>query len=109
MATPVDGVPLTAHVLRSVRSGSRHPEGRHRSVESESCHRVQLALRFGWIRCFVITGSPATRQPAFAARHQARYPASYTRPTRLEGPVTTAPLSCCLSAAGIRFLGVLFP
>ena len=29
-------------------------------------------------------GSPATRQPAFAAGHQARYPASYTESIRLE-------------------------
>ena len=31
-----------------------------------------------------LKGSPATRQPAFAAGHQARYPASYTDRTRLE-------------------------
>jgi hypothetical protein len=37
---------------------------------------------------FSFKGSPATRQPAFAAGHQARYPASYTRPHRLEGPAT---------------------
>src|SRR6266511_3713528 len=33
-------------------------------------------------------GSPATRQPAFAAGHQARYPASYPKPHRLERPAT---------------------
>ena len=46
---------------------------------------VQLVLRFGWIRCVVVKGSPATRQPACTARHQARYPASYTKPP-VEGP-----------------------
>jgi hypothetical protein len=37
---------------------------------------------------FSFKGSPATRQPAFAAGHQARYPASYTRTHRLERPAT---------------------
>jgi hypothetical protein len=31
------------------------------------------------------------------------------RKTTSGGPVTALPLSCCLSAAGVRFLGVLFP
>ena len=53
-------------------------------------------------------GSPATRQPAFAAGHQARYPASYTESTGWRTG-NALPLSCCLSAAGIGFLGVLFP
>jgi len=53
-------------------------------------------------------GSPATRQPAFAAGHQARYPAGYTDSTGWRTG-TALPLSRCLSAAGIGFLGVLFP
>src|SRR5689334_5192825 len=40
---------------------------------------VQLFLRFGRIGLFVLTDSPASRQPAHAAGHQARYPASYAR------------------------------
>ena len=37
---------------------------------------------------FFFKGSPTTRQPAFAAGHQARYPASYTDARRREIPVT---------------------
>ena len=46
-----------------------------------TCIGVQLALRFRRVRCFVVKGSPATSQPAFAAGHQARYPAGYTKTT----------------------------
>ena len=64
---PVNGVPLQGHVL-----GSVHRHGRL------TCPSVPAypALR--------LKGSPATRQPAFAAGHQARYPAGYTDSTRLE-------------------------
>jgi hypothetical protein len=54
--------------------------------------------------CF--TSSPASRQRAFTPGHQARYPASYAAPPAGE-PGKTARGSCCLSAAGIRFLGIL--
>ena len=46
------------------------------------------------------------RQRAFAPGHQARYPASYAAPPAGEPGMTTL-VSCCLSAAGIRFLGIL--
>jgi hypothetical protein len=48
------------------------------------------------------------RQPAFAAGHQARYPAGYAEPA---GRRTShmVPFSRCLSAAGVRFLGARFP
>jgi len=52
--------------------------------------------------------SACFRSPAPSHR-QARYPASYTKPTGWKDRRSTAPLSCCLSATGIRFLGVLFP
>jgi hypothetical protein len=41
-----------------------------------------------------------------APGHQARYPASYAAPPAGE-PGMTARVSCCLSAAGLRFLGIL--
>jgi hypothetical protein len=67
-----------------------------------------LSLGSGVSGASPFKGSPAPRQPAFAAGHQARYPAGYTDSTRLEDRYR-APLSRCLSAAGIGFLGVLFP
>jgi len=39
--------------------------------------------------------------------HQARYPASYTDDLRRRSRAKLVPLSCCLSAAGIRFLAIL--
>jgi hypothetical protein len=57
---------------------------------------------------FVFTGSPATRQPAFAARHTAWYPASYPGPATWRSSHTVL-VSCCLSATGVRFLGILCP
>jgi hypothetical protein len=68
-----------------------------------------LPFGSGGASTFSFKGSPATRQPAFAAGHQARYPASYTGPTGWKDRRPRFPLSCCLSATGIRFLGVLFP
>ncbi len=41
-----------------------------------------MSFGSGGSRCFVVTGSPATRQPAFAAGHQARYPVSYAEGNR---------------------------
>ena len=46
------------------------------------------------------------RQRAVAPGHQARYPASYTRPPG-GGTGPAAALSRCLSAAGLRLLGIL--
>jgi hypothetical protein len=47
------------------------------------------------------------RQHPVGSGHQARYPASYTARPPAEEPVTLVPLSRCLSAAGIRVLGIL--
>ena len=47
------------------------------------------------------------RQRAFAPGHQARYPASYARTFREESPALRPLFSCCLSAAGVRFLSTL--
>jgi hypothetical protein len=58
---------------------------------------------------FAFTGPPATRQHPFGSRHQARYPASYTQTLRWRNRSKLVALSCCLSATGIRFLGILFP
>jgi len=43
------------------------------------------------IWCFVDQVHPPHVSPRYTAGHQARYPASYTRTHRLEGPATTAP------------------
>ena len=47
-----------------------------------------LPFGSGGSSTFFFKGSPTTRQPAFAAGHQARYPASYTDARPLEIPVT---------------------
>ncbi len=43
----------------------------------------------------------------FRTRAPARYPASYTKTIREEFPILRPLTSCCLSAAGIRFLSTL--
>ena len=71
---------------------------------------VQLVLRFGWVRC--------CRRQRLTRHTSARMTGPGTRPGIR--PVIQKPpgwkvpglrllLSCCLSATGIRFLGVLFP
>ena len=106
LAPPVDGVPVE-HVLRSVHHVA--PASSAAIDRWSSRHRRGANLPFGsgvrW-QSFV-KGSPGSRQHPFGSRHQARYPASYTRTTAVEGPVTLSAVSCCLSAAGIRFLGIL--
>jgi hypothetical protein len=67
-------------------------------------------LSLGWSRSGASpAGITRPRQPAFAAGHRARYPASWTTATRRRSRVVLASCSCCLSAAGVDFLGVLFP
>ena len=44
---------------------------------------------------------------SFRTRAPARYPASYAKTIREEFPILRPLTSCCLSAAGIRFLGTL--
>jgi hypothetical protein len=53
--------------------------------------------------------SPASRQPAFAAGHQAPVSGRLYGKHPVGGPAPSLPLSRCLSTAGIGFLGVLFP
>jgi hypothetical protein len=49
-------------------------------------------------------GSPDPRQRPVGPGHAAGYPASYPIPLA-EGPAITVPVSCCLSAAGVRLSG----
>ena len=63
--------PTLATTCRS--HGDRHPQVR----SPHGCPTCPLVSVAQMIRR---SGSPASRQPAFAAGHQARYPASYTRP-----------------------------
>src|SRR3954447_22814587 len=58
-----------------------------------------------WLRCF--KGPPGSRQLPFGPRHQAWYAASYTSTTIVGGSGHLSSLSCCLSAAAVRFLAVL--
>ena len=65
-------------------------------------------LSFGSGICFRFASK--AHQPtsaSFRTRAPARYPASYTKTTREEFPVLRPLTSCCLSAAGIRFLSTL--
>lgn len=57
--------------------------------------------------CFV-KGPPGSRQLPFGPTHL-WYTASYTKTTVRGGSGHISSLSCCLSAAAIRFLAVLFP
>jgi hypothetical protein len=66
-----------------------------------------LSLSNGICTCFRFKGPPAHVCTPFRAGHQARYPASYPPTTREEFPVVRSTVSCCLSAAGVRFLGTL--
>lgn len=73
-----------------------------------SVHRsVQLAPWFWHLRLLRVKGSPVHVSTPFRAGHQARYPASYPPAIREEFPVVRPAVSCCLSAAGVRFLDTL--
>src|SRR5947207_8473461 len=88
MGTPVNGVPLQ-HVLRSVH--------RHRRLTCPSVPAVTS--------CFASKAHLPT-----SARFRARAPGPVSGQlyeTAGEGAGHAVPLSCCLSAAGIRFLGIL--
>ena len=62
----------------------------------------------GWLHRLTETGKAHLPTSApFRARAPARYPASYAGAIREEIPVLRPLSSCCLSAAGIRFLGTL--
>ena len=59
------------------------------------------------MRLLRVKGSPVHVSTPFRAGHQARYPASYPPAIREEFPVVRPAVSCCLSAAGVRFLDTL--
>ena len=65
-------------------------------------------LSFGSGICFRFASKAHLPTSAsFRTRAPARYPASYTKTIREEFPVLRPLPSCCLSAAGIRFLSTL--
>jgi len=70
------------------RRWSSGPFTPRRAIATANACAVMSNLSFGsgGLDCSSSKGSPATRQPAFAARHQAWYPASYAR-RPAEGPV----------------------
>src|SRR6266704_3826616 len=81
-------------------------EDRARALQS--IHRsVQLIPWFWHLLLLRFKGSPAHVGTPFRAGHQARYPASYPPTIREELPVVQSAVSCCVSAAGIRFLDTL--
>src|ERR1700730_575298 len=67
-----------------------------------------LPFRFQRFLTALLQRLTCPRQRAFAPGHPARYPASYAGPPS-RGLEYRAPVSCRLSAAGLRFLGILFP
>ena len=84
-------------------------QSRARSSGPFTSHRgVQLALRFRRLRSLRPSKAHLPTSAPFRAGHQARYPASYAGAAR-GGAGHAAPVSCCLSATGIRFLGILCP
>src|SRR5262249_10862376 len=68
---------------------------------------VQLAPQFWHMRLLRFKGPPVHVSTPFGAGHQARYPASYPPTIREEFPVVRPAVSCCVSAAGVRFLDTL--
>jgi hypothetical protein len=75
-----------------------------------TCIGVQLSRRFRWVR--VLRPQRLTRHKSACFRSRAPGPVSgqlYGCPPVWRYRRQMAPLSCFLSAAGIRFLGVLFP
>jgi hypothetical protein len=65
-------------------------------------------LSFGSGICFRFASKAHLPTSAsFRTRAPARYPASYTKTIREEFPILRPLTSCCLSAAGIRFLSTL--
>ena len=87
--TPGDGVPVQDLVRRSVHVGYRRG--------------VQLALRFRHRHQGSFTGSPGPRRlPCGPSTTSRIRPVIPRRPA--EEPTTPVSVSCCLSAAGIRFL-----
>jgi hypothetical protein len=94
MSSPVHPFPGV-----TVEDGARARRSIHRSVQLIPWLWQLLLLRF--------KGPPAHVSTPFRAGHQARYPASYPPTIREEFPVLRSAVSCCVSAAGIRFLGTL--
>src|SRR5262249_27695760 len=86
--TPVNGIPVQ-HALRSVH--------RHRRLTCPSVPAVTSRLA---------STAHLPTSARFRARARARASARYT-PQPVEAPASSTALSRCLSAAGIRFLGIL--
>ena len=100
---PLHCMPVQGLVLRSVHDDAT-ADGFHRLP----CrHRVQLALRFRCRRHRFCTGSPDPRRHPFRSR-QPPVSGQLLRDgrRRADHPV---PVSCCLSATGIRFSGHPIP
>src|SRR5258708_39480838 len=73
-----------------------------------SIHRsVQLIPWLGCLLLLHVQGSPAHVSTPFRAGHLARSPASYPPTIREAFPFAPPTVSCCFSAAGIRFFGAL--
>ena len=115
---PVGLIPLNRHVtgavLRSVRCpglalhlshGGSDPFAAlpYRGGKAIARHRVQLALRFRRLAAFS-SQTHLAHVSTLSGPGNCPYPASY--PGRLvKGTSHRAPVSCCLSATGIGFLG----
>ena len=82
----------TGHTIvsqsRGSPSGPFAPRAAIATSKAKAVIASNLPFGSGGYSAFSFKDSPATRQPAFAAGHQTRYPASYTRTRRLEGPTT---------------------
>ncbi len=94
-------MPSLVHLLPGVTV-----EDRARALRS--IHRcVQLVPWLWRMHLLRFTGSPVHVGTPFRAGHQARYPASYPPTIREEFPILRSAVSCCVSAAGVRFLDTL--
>jgi hypothetical protein len=93
---------LPSWVSQSMASQSSPPSGPFTSSVSN------MSLSSEGLLSISVQRLTCPRQPAFAAGHPARYPASYpARP--LEGAAITSRFPAVFRHAGVRFLGILFP
>ncbi len=88
--TPIHGVPIQNIALRSVPTTS-------------SAAVPNLPISSGVSAHLVLTGPPDPRQLPFGPGNRP-YPTSYAETSPAEAPALRFPISCCLSAVGIRFL-----
>jgi hypothetical protein len=96
-------VQLLDRVLRFV-----HSESRHRNSEGKAVIASNLSLGSGKLQHLVIEAHPPT-SARFRGRASGPVSGRLYGSIRFGGPALSLPLSRCLSATGIRFLGVLFP